>query len=717
MKKLILSLRLSSKILLGAALLLVPLGLTLFSLYGFGSASIQTAILEKEGLKATKPLMDAVFVLHSSETPSEKKTSLVAVVKAYQTLLTGLAKPLAFDASSVKAAGYSWGDPAELLRQASDWDGGQRTGSDLQKRLLSDVAYLADSSTLVLDPDLDSYYLMLALFQSLPQLAENIDGIQVSAMMSGADAGPQARMDLYARSKDLEKRIGELQLQLSRSAGALAQAYGPVPGYEEAVKAAGPALLTSSRSTDDQIQTWALGGKVDSEVLSSSLETLVAALAGVETEGWKALDTMLDIRISYFSNNLTMAFVTTAVSLLAGAVVLLLVLGGVRKRIQVLLQALGAVAQGNLTGEIPAKLLASGDELGQLARSVKQVQHDLDGQVGEIHRVAQELENIGSTLGANSEQSAAAIEEMGATSVQVARFANTQQGVTSESGDSVKRILEGISNSDALTHGMATQFFLFNQSMEANRKRIQTIAAEAKVTGELSEGLSRTGEQGQNSLEELREAIAGVVRKAEEIQEIVQFILDIAGQTNLLSMNAAIEAAQAGEAGRGFSVVADEIRKLAETSSAQAKTIKELLGGISAAADVTLQKSEVARISFRDLSQNIASVRGASQAIVGQMLLQEAEDSKLSESLAEFTRFYEQLSRSLERQVEESRSVKDSLDSLENSSREINNSMTEQKVGMEQATEAVIQVRGSAGELTQIISRLGNQISRFRLRS
>jgi methyl-accepting chemotaxis protein len=250
--------------------------------------------------------------------------------------------------------------------------------------------------------------------------------------------------------------------------------------------------------------------------------------------------------------------------------------------------------------------------------------------------------------------------------------------------------------------------------MEANRRRIGATASEARVTGDLSENLTKTGEQGEHSLEALRQSIGGVVKKTQEIQEIVLFILDIADRTNLLSMNAAIEAAHAGSSGRGFAVVADEIRKLAETSSKQAQSIKTLVDGIAEAAAQTMGRSEGTSQSFKTVLRDITAVRTASQAIAGQMVLQEAEDGKLSEGLEEFTRFYSELSGSIGTQVDQSAIVQKAITRLGDSAQEISQSMDEQKLGMDQSTEAVIQVRDTTVLLSQVLEDLTVVMARFK---
>jgi hypothetical protein len=97
------------------------------------------------------------------------------------------------------------------------------------------------------------------------------------------------------------------------------------------------------------------------------------------------------------------------------------------------------------------------------------------------------------------------------------------------------------------------------------------------------------------------------------------------------------------------------------------------------------------------------------------MAIQEAEDGKLSEGLVEFTQFYDRLSTALEEQIEKSRTVENELSSLEDSASQISQSMTEQKIGMEQAAESVVQVQESATMLNGIIVRLRAQIDKFNL--
>jgi len=522
------------------------------------------------------------------------------------------------------------------------------------------------------------------------------------------------RLNLFAEAREVHLTATELSDQAGRSVKEAGLVGGGPANYAAAMKAAVDPVVAAATEIRDLAFRAAQEPVLDPSALNAKLDRMVPVIQRFYNDQVISLGFMIDHRIATDTSEMVTAFVVAIAGLVVGLFVLVVVVVGIRRRTRQLIEALGSVAQGDLTRPIPGRLLASQDELGQLAQSVTVLQRDLKEQVLSLGSVTQRLSEMGSTLSANTEESAAAIEEMSATSSQVAKFAGGQLEQTTQARGEIDEILNQITGSNELTQGMATHFFMFSQSMEANRLRIRTTAHEARRTGELTTALTVTGHQGEQSLEALRQSIRGVAVKTKAVQEIVLFILDIADRTNLLSMNAAIEAAHAGTSGRGFAVVADEIRKLAETSSKQAQSIKALVDGISEAATVTLAKSEQTSDSFKSVLRDIEAVQDASQSIARQMVLQEDEDTKLSGGLEEFTRFYGDLSGSMEQQVTQSATVQRAVVTLGQSAEHISQSMEEQKIGMEQATEAVVQVRDATVVLSQILNDLKELMDRFK---
>jgi methyl-accepting chemotaxis protein len=701
---------LSVQLLAAAVFLLLPLVWALYALYDEGSGKIASAEKERTGLRTSAPLLDTLFAVLNK--PEAKAADITPHVQEFQKLAAANAIVLEYNAEAVKDDGFEWQDPADLAAAAGAWDGSSDSWDKIQERLTSNLQYLSDSSGLVLDPDINTYYLMLTLYHSVPEM---IDGaFEFRGMLADihGKVAEKERVALYSNIADQLKSTSEVVDQMRRSTRPNSQIYGAVAGYAEAVQGPVDAIKAAAQALTDQVSGQ---NAADPQKLEAGIDQFIASLDALRQAGFPYFEKLLDRRVASSVGKLVWSFGAAVLGMALAAIVAFIVFSRMNRNVRSLVTLLGGLSRGDLSRSTPPALLNSRDELGDLSLAVELLRTDLRSQVGEIQNVAEELIHLGSTLASSIEQSAAAIEEMSSTTTQVARTADRQREQTTSSNNAVKSILDGIAQSDTLTQGMAGHFFLFSQSMEANRKGVQSTSAEAKRTGELTEGLRQTGEQGQTSLEELAAAISEVVSKADEIQEIVQFILNIANQTNLLSMNAAIEAAHAGDAGKGFSVVADEIRKLAETSSSQGQIIKTLLLGISDAVGLTLEKSEAARTSFQNLRDHISDVRSASQIIVDQMNLQESEDAKLSEGLNEFAEFYSQLSVALNAQIEASRTVETELVSVEDSSSHISQSMTEQKIGMEQATDSVIQVRESATALNDIIQRLRLQIQKFQV--
>lgn len=369
---------------------------------------------------------------------------------------------------------------------------------------------------------------------------------------------------------------------------------------------------------------------------------------------------------------------------------------------------------GDLSRDIA---LVSSDCIGALVGNFNRFQEKLRVMVGHLAEAADKTRLAGEAMEVHSLRSSADIEALAETLGRVARIAELQRDQIGLSGETVKTVLEQITQADALTQGMAGQFFVFSQAMEATRRGIQATSEQARQTEVLSRDIQKTGERGQEVLETLRRSFGGVAERTERIEEVVRFILDVADRTNLLSMNAAIEAARAGHGGRGFSVVADEIRRLAETSSTQGKVIQDLLREIDAAVSETRGVSDTVHESFRALQTGIDAVRASSQIIADQMGTLEDQDTKLTSGLSEFLEFYGQLSESMAQQIEESRSVEGALDRLEEASRQIGGAVREQQVGMDRTTETMVQVRGTATALQVVIATLQGQIGQFRLPS
>ena len=710
MKKLI---GLRGKIFAGGFVFLVPLAITLIFLYQAGTAQIGTAELERAGLNATAPLFDALFDWQEAGL-NRSASSVSADLERYQRVITSYASALAYSPGAMAAAKVAWSGPEALSAAAKAGSNGSIDQfSALHEKLVTDLRYLADTSSLVLDPDLDSYYLMLALYQSVPSMLNDIT--ELRGFRSTKTALPaSSALPMYAWARSLQTTAAELKKQIGRSVNAVAQGYGEVPGYDASVAQTDSIIQAAEAASQAAFYAAQSSEPFDAGAFENVVGHLLPRLRQLCNDGRQAFNVMLDGRVAHFQGMLTIAFAAALAGLALGMVLLLWVSGGIVSRVSGVVRSLEAVARGDLATDVPLALKRSKDELGSLARTVERLRGQLKDQVAAIAQVAGTLSQMGATLASNAEQSAAAIAQMSAASGHVAKFAAGQKEETDAAGGETRSMGQRVAESNRMTQGLAARLGDFQRSMQANLKNIQSTAAEAKRTGELAESLSLAGEEGERSMDDLRQSVLGMSERTREIQDIVQIILDIAGQTNLLSMNAAIEAAHAGESGKGFAVVAEEIRKLAETSSSQAQSVKALVGNIAGSAGQTLTQSNTTSESFRTVGRDIVSVVEASRAIARQMAQQESEDHQLLGMLAELAEFYDELSQLMELQVAQSENVGTILGRLEDTSRQISDSMQEQKTGMEHTANAVIQVRDASTQLSGVMETLTALMGRFR---
>jgi methyl-accepting chemotaxis protein len=267
-----------------------------------------------------------------------------------------------------------------------------------------------------------------------------------------------------------------------------------------------------------------------------------------------------------------------------------------------------------------------------------------------------------------------------------------------------------------------------NGHIEKMSSNVTSVTKTLLDNAENVKTLLEASEVGKTGLQEVVTDIHEIARESEGLLEINSVMQNIASQTNLLSMNAAIEAAHAGEAGKGFAVVADEIRKLAESSSEQSKTIGNVLKKIKESIDKITKSTETVTTRFESIDSGVKTVAEQEGNILNAMEEQNKEHDHEHEheheyeettarqtgnvSLAEISRVVKTGS---EEMLEGSQEVLKESQNLEKVTQEITGGMNEMASGADQINLAVNNVNDMTSKNRDAINSLIKEVERFKV--
>ncbi len=273
-----------------------------------------------------------------------------------------------------------------------------------------------------------------------------------------------------------------------------------------------------------------------------------------------------------------------------------------------------AIARKDLAVEIADS--DNNDEIGRLSRAAVQLRNELQNIISILQASSQELAASSEFMASNTAQSSDSMEQIDHAVSDLAHTATVQAEDVEHISTSMAQLSsvmdESVSSAAALDE-------TFKEIVQISRDGMKTVDELSSITDKNVEAFNH-----------IFDAINGIDERTKRIGEASSLITDIASQTNLLSLNASIEAARAGDAGRGFAVVADEIRKLAEQSASSAETINQMIEELLASAENASSQSKLVSEYVETQKQSVDNTKASFDAIVDNIGAVDASVSALN---------------------------------------------------------------------------------------
>jgi methyl-accepting chemotaxis protein len=368
--------------------------------------------------------------------------------------------------------------------------------------------------------------------------------------------------------------------------------------------------------------------------------------------------------------------------------------------------------EGDLTKTVD---IHSKDEIGDLARYFNATLEKIKVLIVTIKKQAVSLFDIGNELASNMTETAAAINEISANIQSIKGRVINQSASVTETNATMEQITVNIDKLSGHVDRQGDSVAQSSSAIEEMLANIQSVTRTLVKNADNVKELIEASEVGRTGLQEVATDIQEIARESEGLLEINAVMENIASQTNLLSMNAAIEAAHAGEAGKGFAVVADEIRKLAESSGEQSKTISSVLKKIKDSIDKITKSTDSVLNKFEAIDSGVKTVSEQEENIRSAMEEQGAGSRQILEAIGQLNEATQMVKGGSEEMLEGSKQVIQESRNLEIVTQEITNGMNEMATGADQINVAVNRVNTISGENKESIDVLVREVSKFKV--
>ena len=368
--------------------------------------------------------------------------------------------------------------------------------------------------------------------------------------------------------------------------------------------------------------------------------------------------------------------------------------------------------EGDLKHRIDITIL---DDFGVLTTSINGMIEKLSGMIKGLFDSTENVSYTSKIINASVFNASTAIDDFSHSLEMINSNSSEQNKLVLEADKNISRLAKSVKTIKEHLVEQADSVATISSSVTQMTANIGSVAETAEKARESAEILTMKSQEGRASIENAIATMQAIQKSSAEVQEFVNIIKNLASQTNLLSMNAAIEAAHAGQFGAGFAVVAEEVRNLAESSAKSARNIQQHIEEMIITIDNGVETINSAGQSFNEITQKVeetASFVGEISAAMEEQKVGAAETQQATITVVDAVHAVNELAAT---QTDDATKVREFMRTVVSASESTLKAVQDGSIATMHLKESVHDVKDSATSNTQSVEVIENQVGLFKV--